>query len=137
MYDLLVIGGGAAGFYGAIHAARREPGMRIAILEQNKEFLSKVRISGGGRCNVTHRPLEPAVLAGNYPRGNKELIGPFHTHASREVMAFFESLGIPLKTEGDGRVFPQSDQSESVISALLEEARKLGCLLYTSPSPRD
>ena len=131
MYDLLVIGGGAAGFYGAIHAARREPGMRIAILEQNKEFLSKVRISGGGRCNVTHRPLEPAVLAGNYPRGNKELIGPFRPHASREVMAFFESLGIPLKTEGDGRVFPQSDQSESVISALLEEARKLGIRMET------
>ncbi|WP_431137728.1 NAD(P)/FAD-dependent oxidoreductase, partial [Psychroserpens mesophilus] len=100
--DLLVIGGGAAGFYGAIHAARRGPGMRIGILEQIKEFLSKVRISGGGRCNVTHRPLEPAVLAGNYPRGNKELIGPFHTHASREVMAFFESLRIPLKTEGGG-----------------------------------
>ncbi len=129
MLDLLVIGGGAAGFYGAIHAARQRTGMRICILEQQKEFLSKVRISGGGRCNVTHRPLEPAELAAHYPRGSMELIGPFHHHASAEVISFFEALGVPLKTEADGRVFPVSDHSESVIDALLREAGHLGIQL--------
>ncbi|MBC2837848.1 NAD(P)/FAD-dependent oxidoreductase [Robiginitalea sp. SC105] len=132
MHDLLVIGGGAAGFYGAIHAARRKPGMRIAILEQNKDFLSKVRISGGGRCNLTHRPMDPGLLSGHYPRGSRELIGPFHTHASQEVMAFFESLGIPLKTEEDGRVFPRSNQSESIIMGLMGETTRLGIELHPS-----
>ena len=126
MYDLLVIGGGAAGFYGAIHTARMAPGARVAILEQSGEFLSKVRISGGGRCNLTHRPLEPAELASQYPRGHRELLGPFHSHDSAGVMAFFEALGVPLKEEADGRVFPVSDSSESIIEALLGEARRLG-----------
>ena len=126
MLDLLVIGGGAAGFYGAIHAARQREGLGVCILEQQKEFLGKVRISGGGRCNVTHRPLEPAELAAHYPRGSKELIGPFYQHASADVIAFFEGLGVPLKTESDGRVFPVSDRSESVVAALLGEAGRLG-----------
>lgn len=131
MYDLLVIGGGAAGFYGAIHAARQCPGMRVAILEQNQEFLSKVRISGGGRCNLTHRPMDPDVLAAHYPRGRQELIGPFHSHASREVMDFFESLGVRLKIEADGRVFPESDRSGTVITKLMEESGRLGIQLYS------
>lgn len=131
MLDLVVIGGGAAGFYGAIHTARQQPGARICILEQNKEVLSKVRISGGGRCNLTHRPLEPRELASHYPRGIRELLGPFHTHASRDTMAFFEGLGVPLKTEADGRVFPKSDSSQTVIDALKGEARKLGIRIQT------
>ncbi len=131
MLDLVVIGGGAAGFYGAIHVARQKPGARILILEQNKEVLSKVRISGGGRCNLTHRPLEPRELASHYPRGGRELLGPFHTHASRETMAFFENLGVPLKTEADGRVFPKSDSSQSVIDALMGEAQRLGIRIHT------
>ena len=126
MLDLIVIGGGAAGFYGAIHTARQVPGARILILEQNKDFLSKVRISGGGRCNVTHRPMEPMQLASHYPRGGRELIGPFHVHASRDTMAFFEGLGIALKTEADGRVFPQTDRSQTVIDGLMGEAARLG-----------
>ena len=69
---------------------------------------------GGGRCNVTHRPLDPAELSRNYPRGEKALIGPFHQHSSHEVMSFFEELGVQLKTEADGRVFPQSDSSEEI-----------------------
>lgn len=131
-YDLLVIGGGAAGFYGAIHAARQKPGLRIAVLEKGREFLSKVRISGGGRCNLTHRPMPPRELVQNYPRGHRELIGPFHVHASQDVIDFFNGLGMPTKIEADGRVFPQSDQSESVISHLMEEARRLGIQLHPS-----
>ena len=132
MLDLLVIGGGAAGFYGAIHTARMAPGARIAILEQSGEFLSKVRISGGGRCNVTHRPLAPKVLAGHYPRGHKEMIGPFNAHASAEVMDFFENLGVPLKVEEDGRVFPVSNDSASITTALISEAKRLGIEMIRS-----
>lgn len=131
MLDLVVIGGGAAGFHGAIHTAKQKPGARILILEQNKEVLSKVRISGGGRCNLTHRPLEPREQASCYPRGGRELLGPFHTYASRETMAFFDSLGVPLKIEDDGRVFPNTDTSQTVIDALLGEARRLGIRIQT------
>ena len=137
MYDLIVIGGGAAGFYGAIHAARMAPGYRVAIFEKSGKFLSKVRISGGGRCNVTHRPMEPMELAGHYPRGHKELIGPFYAHSSTDVMSFFESLGIPLKTESDGRVFPQSNRSETIIDALLSEAQRLEIELFSGKGVTD
>jgi predicted Rossmann fold flavoprotein len=137
VYDLIVIGGGAAGFYGAIHAARMAPGFRVAIFEKSPKFLSKVRISGGGRCNVTHRPMDPEELAGNYPRGNKELIGPFYVHGSADVVSFFESMGIPLKIEPDGRVFPESNRSETVIDALLAEAGRLGIELYPSRGVTD
>lgn len=126
MFDLVVIGGGAAGFYAAIHTARFLPGAKILILEQNKDFLSKVRISGGGRCNVTHRPLEPEVLASHYPRGERELRGPFTRYASRETMTFFEELGVTLKIEQDGRVFPTSNQSQTIIDALMGEVKRLG-----------
>ncbi|HSR60519.1 MAG TPA: NAD(P)/FAD-dependent oxidoreductase [Robiginitalea sp.] len=131
MLDLIVIGGGAAGFYGAIHTARQQPGARVLILEQNKDVLSKVRISGGGRCNLTHRPLDPRQLSSHYPRGGRELLGPFHTHASSETMAFFEGLGVPLKIEADGRVFPKTDRSQTVIDALRGEAGRLGIRVQT------
>lgn len=131
MLDLLVVGGGAAGFYGAIHTVRQCPGARVLILEQNKQFLSKVRISGGGRCNVTHRPMEPDQLARHYPRGERELLGPFHRHASQDTMMFFQELGVPLKIEVDGRVFPQSNSSESIIEALITEATALGIKIQT------
>ena len=131
MLDLLIIGGGAAGFYGAIHTARQFPGAQIVILEQNREFLSKVRISGGGRCNVTHRPMEPEQLAQHYPRGARELLGPFHRHASSDTMEFFQELGVPLKIESDGRVFPQSNSSESIIEALMNAATTLGIKMQT------
>ncbi|SFR38930.1 hypothetical protein SAMN04490243_1456 [Robiginitalea myxolifaciens] len=136
-YDLIVIGGGAAGFYGAIHVARRAKGARILILEKSRQCLSKVLISGGGRCNVTHRPLEPAALSANYPRGQKALIGPFHRHASSEVIHFFEELGVRLKTEDDGRVFPVSDSSEEIAGALEKEAGKLGIEVRTSAGVTD
>ena len=131
MYDLLVIGGGAAGFYGAIHVARQKPDLRIGILEQGKQVLGKVKISGGGRCNVTHSPAAPEVFARNYPRGSRELIGPFHRHGPSDVMAFFESLGVALKTEEDGRVFPVTDNSQTIIDHLLGETSRLGIQIHT------
>ena len=126
MLDVIVIGGGAAGFYGAVHIAKARPNWKIILLEKGKQFLSKVRISGGGRCNVTHAEFDPSELVKNYPRGNKELLGPFYTHAARETVDFFQSNGIRLKTEADGRMFPVTDSSQTIIDFLLSEAKKYG-----------
>lgn len=126
MYNVIVIGGGAAGFYGAIQTALANPALKIAIFERGKTVLGKVKVSGGGRCNVTHAEFEPRALTENYPRGNKELLGPFHSHATGDVMNFFEERGIPLKIETDGRIFPQSDSSHSIIDCFLTETKKLG-----------
>ncbi len=126
MYDVIVIGGGAAGFYSAIHIAEARPDLKIAILERGKEVLGKVKVSGGGRCNVTHAEFNPGELVKNYPRGEKELLGPFHTYCSGDTMAFFEKRGIPLKIESDGRMFPVSDSSQTIIDCFLNEADRLG-----------
>ena len=111
MYDLLIIGGGAAGFYAAIQANIENPKLKIAILERGKTVLGKVKVSGGGRCNVTHAAFDLITLTENYPRGKKELLGPFHSHSTGDVMAFFEERDVPLKIELDGRVFPKSNSS--------------------------
>lgn len=134
MFDLIIVGGGAAGFYAAIQLAEQSPGMNIAILERGKTVLSKVAVSGGGRCNVTHGEFSPKQLTTNYPRGEKELLGPFHNHSPAEVMAFFESRGVPLKIEADGRVFPESDSSQSIIDCFLGEAQRLGIKLLRNSS---
>lgn len=126
MYDLVVIGGGAAGFYAAIHAAELNPNFKIAILEKGKEVLAKVKVSGGGRCNVTHAQFDPGELTKNYPRGEKELLGPFHSYCSGDTVSFFEERGIPLKTEEDGRMFPISNSSQTIIDCFLSEATRLG-----------
>lgn len=126
MFDVIVIGGGAAGFYSAIHIAEARPELKIAILERGKEVLGKVKVSGGGRCNVTHAEFDPGELVRNYPRGEKELLGPFHTYCSGDTMAFFEKRGIPLKIESDGRIFPVSDSSKTIIDCFLNEADRLG-----------
>jgi len=104
MYDVIIIGGGAAGFYAAIHIADSNPELKIAILERGKNVLSKVKVSGGGRCNVTHAEFDPCELVKNYPRGEKELLGPFHTYCSGDVIGFFEERGVELKIEEDGRM---------------------------------
>ncbi len=124
IYDAIVIGGGAAGFFAAIHA--KIHGGRVAILEKTAVLLAKVRISGGGRCNVTHACFDPLLLSKNYPRGQKELLGPFHRFQPRDTVDWFESRGVKLKTEGDGRMFPTTDSSETIIDCLMEEAQKLG-----------
>ncbi len=124
--DIAIIGGGAAGFFAAINAAEMNPDARIIILERGKEVLTKVRISGGGRCNVTHAEFVPNELVKNYPRGKKELKGPFHTFMTGDTIAWFEERGIELKVEEDGRMFPVSDSSETIINCFLDETQRLG-----------
>jgi len=114
-YDVLIAGGGAAGFFTAINIAEQIKGARIAILERGKESLAKVRISGGGRCNVTHAEFIPRTLSKNYPRGEKELLGPFHSFMTGDIMEWFEQRGVSLKIEEDGRVFPITDSSQTII----------------------
>ena len=116
-----IIGGGAAGFFAAIHAA--SPHNEVFIFEKTPKLLSKVKISGGGRCNVTHRPMEIAKLVKNYPRGEKFLKKVFRHFKQEDTFEWFESRGVQLKIESDGRVFPVSDQSSSIIEALLNEAK--------------
>lgn len=124
VYDLIVIGGGAAGFFTAINCAEFNQGMKIGILEKGNEVLSKVKISGGGRCNVTHAEFDPKELTAYYPRGKKELLGSFHTFMTGDIMQWFEDRGVPLKIEEDGRVFPKSNTSQSIIDCFLSLVEK-------------
>ncbi len=125
-YDIIVIGGGAAGFFTAINAAENLPEANIAILERGSEVLTKVKVSGGGRCNVTHAEFSPKELSTNYPRGEKELLGPFHKFMTGDTMAWFEQRGVALKMEEDGRIFPASDSSQTIIDCFLAESIRLG-----------
>jgi len=113
MFDVIIVGGGAAGFYAAIHIAEKNPRLKVAIFERGKNVLSKVKISGGGRCNVTHAEFDPKELIRNYPRGEKELLGPFHKYGVADTMAFFNDHGVDLKVEEDGRVFPTTNSSQT------------------------
>jgi len=122
--DVLIIGGGAAGFFTAINVAEKHPEKSVVILERGKEFLTKVRISGGGRCNVTHACFDPKELVTYYPRGEKELLGPFHQFCCGDTMAWFEERGVELKIEEDGRIFPITDSSQTIIDCFLNESRK-------------
>ncbi len=131
LYDLLVIGGGAAGFFGAITCVSARPGSRILILEKGNKLLSKVLISGGGRCNVTNACFDPAELVRFYPHGGRALLGPFQRFQPRDTVRWFERRDIPLKTEPDGRIFPVSDSAETITSTLLHEARRLGVEIET------
>ena len=123
-YNVLIVGGGAAGFFAAINTAVQNPDLKIAILERGSNVLSKVKISGGGRCNVTHAEFIPDELILNYPRGKKELRGPFHSYMTGDTMQWFEDRGVPLKIEDDGRVFPVSNSSQTIIDCFLEEIKK-------------
>ena len=132
--DIIIIGGGAAGFFSAINIATQRPDCTIAILERGKEVLTKVRISGGGRCNVTHAEFIPKELSKNYPRGEKELLGPFHTFMTGDTIAWFEERGVTLKIEEDGRMFPESDSSTTIIDCFLKESKKYGVEIYKNHS---
>lgn len=132
IYDVVVIGGGAAGFFAAINIAEQNPNLKICILEKNKEGLQKVKISGGGRCNVTHAEFIPKELVQNYPRGEKELLGPFHQFMTGDTIAWFQKRGVELKIEDDGRMFPISNTSKTIIDCFLHEARKKNIEVYYS-----
>jgi predicted flavoprotein YhiN len=120
---VIVVGGGAAGFFAAIACAEAVPDAEVTVLERGPQFLSKVRISGGGRCNVTHACFNPRDFAARYPRGEKALLAPFQKFSAHDTVAWFESHGVKLKIEADGRMFPVSDSSETVVNCLLHSAR--------------
>jgi len=124
VYDLIVVGGGAAGFFGAIQAAEARAGSRILILEKSNKVLSKVRVSGGGRCNVTHHCFDAGPLASHYPRGEKTLRHVFKSYQASDVVGWFRAKGVTLKAEADGRMFPDTDSSETIIDCFLETARR-------------
>lgn len=130
--DLIVVGGGAAGFFGAINAAQKNPKLKILILEKSSKLLSKVKISGGGRCNVTHHCFEPTPLSQHYPRGQKQLKKLFRAFDAKNTGDWFEQLGIHLKTEEDGRMFPISDCSQTIIDCFLSEAKKFNIQIQTN-----
>ncbi len=128
--QLIVVGAGAAGVFGAIAAAQANPALAITILEAGPAPLAKVSISGGGRCNVTHACFDPALLVTHYPRGARELRGAFSRFQPRDTLAWFEQRGVGLKTEPDGRIFPRSDDSATIIDCLLGEVARLGIALH-------
>lgn len=123
---LIVIGGGAAGFFCAINAAFKNPGLDVTIIEKTSKLLTKVRVSGGGRCNVTHACFSIAEMIKKYPRGEKFLKQSFHHFFTTDTINWFEQRNIKLKTEDDGRMFPESNSSETIINCLLQQADKAG-----------
>ncbi|MFU8806358.1 MAG: aminoacetone oxidase family FAD-binding enzyme [Bradymonadaceae bacterium] len=132
-WDAIIIGGGAAGFFGAITCAAHPPKKtRVLILEKSRRVLTKVKVSGGGRCNVTHHCFDPKQMATNYPRGNKALIGPLHRFGVAETVEWFAEHGLTLKTESDGRMFPTTDDSQTVIDCLRDAAGVAGVTIRHS-----
>lgn len=121
---MIIVGGGAAGFFAAINIAEQNPELKVAILERSKEGLAKVKVSGGGRCNVTHAEFIPQELVQNYPRGEKELLGPFHQFMTGDTIEWFEKRGVGLKIEEDGRIFPVSNSSQTIIDCFLNETQR-------------
>ena len=133
-FDIIIVGGGAAGFFTAINIVEKNPKLKVAILERGSEVLQKVRISGGGRCNVTHACFDPKELVKFYPRGEKELRGPFHQFCSGDTIEWFENHGVELKIEADGRMFPVSNSSQTIIDCFLQATQKLGIAVLTGQS---
>ncbi|MES2620082.1 MAG: NAD(P)/FAD-dependent oxidoreductase [Bacteroidota bacterium] len=129
--QVVVIGGGAAGFFAAITCAEKNPDFNITILEKSPQLLYKVKISGGGRCNVTHACFEPKQLVKNYPRGETQLLGPFTRFNPTNTIDWFETRGVELKAEDDGRMFPATDTSQTIIDCYLREAKRLKIKIET------
>lgn len=130
--NIVIIGGGAAGFFGAITAAETFPNATVTILEKNRSVLNKVRISGGGRCNVTHACFDNRQLVKQYPRGEKPLRSLLNQFDASATVRWFADRGVLLKTEADGRMFPTSNTSETIVDCLLNTARRLGIQIRTS-----
>jgi predicted Rossmann fold flavoprotein len=134
--SLVVIGGGAAGVFGAVRAAELDRDLTVTVLEKGRDVLQKVGISGGGRCNVTHDCRDPRALVRYYPRGERELRGMFARFAAQDTIDWFTGRGIALKTEDDGRMFPVTDDSATVIGALVDAARNAGVTIQTKRQAR-
>lgn len=128
---VVIVGGGAAGFFAAINIAENRPDFDVIIIEKSDQVLQKVKISGGGRCNITNACFDPKELIKNYPRGGKELLGPFHQFMTGDTMEWFESRGVPLKIEDDNRVFPASNSSQTIVDFFTQTAQKLGVKVLT------
>jgi len=129
--SVVIIGGGAAGFFAALACAETHPDYQVTILERSPNLLSKVKVSGGGRCNVTHGCFEPRQLVKYYPRGEKQLLGPFTRFNPTHTIDWFRNRGVELKTEQDGRMFPITDSSQTIINCFLAEAKRLGVRIQT------
>lgn len=125
MKKVVVIGGGAAGFFAAINIAEKHPDYKVSILEKTDKVLSKVKVSGGGRCNVTHHEFNIKPFSKNYPRGEKQVLKLLHQFQAEDTVNWFKKRGIPLKVEKDGRMFPVTDSSETIIDCFLQEAQRL------------
>jgi len=123
---VIIIGGGAAGFFAAINMAESNPDLEVTILEKSSKVLQKVKVSGGGRCNVTHACFDPKELIEYYPRGKKELLGPFHTFMTGDTIEWFDKKGVSLKIEDDLRMFPESNSSQTILDCFIESAEKAG-----------
>lgn len=134
---VIIVGGGAAGFFAAIRCAELNPKAKVTILERGREVLGKVKISGGGRCNVTHACYVPRELIKYYPRGAKELLGPFNRFACGDTQGWFEDRGVALKIEEDGRIFPVSNRSSSIMNCLLESCQAAGVEILTQKNVLD
>lgn len=131
MQTLIVVGGGAAGFFCAVNAAQLHPDWQVIILEKSSKLLSKVKISGGGRCNVTHNCPEVDLLIKKYPRGKNFLKRAFHIFSPKDTIDWFRQRGVSLKIEPDGRMFPVSNTSQTIVDCLLEQANKYGVKILT------
>ncbi len=131
-FDIAIVGGGAAGFFAAVTAAENNPSARIVLFEKSSRVLGKVKISGGGRCNVTHACFDPDALTIHYPRGGRELRGAFHRWQPSDTIDWFSGRGVELKTEADGRVFPVTNDSHTIINCLVDSARAAGVVIRTS-----
>ncbi|MEY4928120.1 MAG: hypothetical protein RI894_2558, partial [Bacteroidota bacterium] len=129
--NIVIVGGGAAGFMAAITAAENDPKASVTILERGKETLQKVKISGGGRCNVTHNCADPRELVKFYPRGSRELLAPFLQFGTLDTVAWFAKRGVKLKTEADGRMFPVSNSSQTIVNCLWFAAKDAGVAVKT------
>lgn len=128
-YDLIVLGGGAAGYFGALNAKEQAPHLKVAILEAGGSSLTKVKISGGGRCNVTHHCFQPRQLTENYPRGARELLSAFSRFQPQDTIKWFKKRGVELKAEADGRMFPTTNRSETIIQCFEKERIRHGITL--------
>ncbi|WP_341225189.1 NAD(P)/FAD-dependent oxidoreductase [uncultured Arcticibacterium sp.] len=122
----MVVGGGAAGFFAAINTVSNNPDLRVLIIEKNKEALQKVKVSGGGRCNVTHDCFQASELVKNYPRGKEFLLKPFERFGPNETIAWFNNRGVGIKKEADGRMFPASNTSQTILDLFHDEIKRLG-----------